>query len=283
MLFRSPFPGIKTMRLLSRRQSPSGSRPAALPPRPPRRPPNTQVRRRRQFQPKPAKEDSAAAFHQATGHNAILSFGSSGGLLHPDGPPAPPFGDIPPSPPDAERPRQAEAGRARRPRQAASLMRSRGGLVLYSAQSPLWFDRWAARWLKRGGFRGRFAIHADPVGRALRRSPRWRRMKEARRLFPRPGAQRSFTGTSITQTYQFVATRRRRTGLRRASRPGHQGNKADSRWLVARQAARADRSAGDPAEDRRPRTRRRNRFMKFLRGPARRSPFIKPLRLLKAR
>jgi molybdate transport system substrate-binding protein len=141
----------------------------------------------------PAKE-IAAAFANATGHKAVLSFGSSGAfytqMAH--GAPFEVFLSA-----DADRPRKAE-------RDGLTVPKTRftyavGRLVLYSTKPGL-VDQ-AGGVLRRGGF-DRIAI-ADPAAAPYGLA--------AIQTIDRLGVRavlgpKLVTGTSIAQAYQFVAT-----------------------------------------------------------------------------
>ncbi|WP_240530012.1 molybdate ABC transporter substrate-binding protein [Novosphingobium sp. PC22D] len=203
----------------------------------------------------PAKE-IATAFRKATGHRAILSFGSSGAfytqIAH-----GAPF-DVYLSA-DSERPAKAESEGLAVPKSRFTY--ATGRLVLYSTKPGL-VDA-AGGVLKRGGF-ARIAI-ADPAlapyGSAAVET--MDRLGVTDRLAPR-----IVKGTSITQAYQFVSTGAADLGFVALSQVAK--TKGGSRWVVpakyhapiAQQAVILKRGARNPAA---------LAFARFLRGPAARA------------
>ena len=163
----------------------------------------------------PAK-DIAAAFAEATGHKATLSFGSSGQfysqIAH--GAPYQVFLSA-----DAERPAKAEtAGLAVR---GTRFTYAAGRLVLYSKTPGI-----AGPGALKGGKFDKLAI-ADPAtapyGEAAIET--MRRMGVYAALKPK-----LVTGASITQAYQFVATGAAELGFVALSQVV--AEKGGSRWLV---------------------------------------------------
>lgn len=199
----------------------------------------------------PAKE-IAAAFHQATGDDAILSFGSSGAfytqMAH--GAPFEVFLSA-----DADRPKKAEQDGLAVPGKRFTY--AIGRLVLYSTQPGLVDEGGGV--LKRGTF-NKLAI-ADPAAApyGLAAIQTMKRLGVLAPLTPR-----IVKGSSITQAYQFVATGAAELGFVALSQvvkvPG------GSRWLVpttlhapiAQQAALLWTGAKNPAA---------KAFMAFLKGP----------------
>lgn len=165
----------------------------------------------------PAKQ-IAAAFHRATGHTATLSFGASGSfysqLTH--GAPFEVFLSA-----DADRPRQLE-------RDGLAVAGSRftyavGRLVLYSVTPGLVDDHGAV--LAQGRF-AHLAIAdpaAAPYGAAAVQT--MQRLAVAAALTPK-----LVTGSSIAQTYQFVATGAAELGFVAQSQVVDVAG--GSRWLV---------------------------------------------------
>ncbi len=199
----------------------------------------------------PAK-DIAAAFAKATGHNALLSFGSSGAfytqMSH--GAPFEVFLSA-----DADRPKKAEQDGLGVP--GSRFTYAIGRLVLYSTQAGLVDDGGAV--LKRGGF-AKLSI-ADPAAAPYGLA--------AVQVMKKQGVYAPLTakivkGTSITQAYQFVATGAAELGFVALSQvievPG------GSRWLVPttmhapidQQAILLWTGAKNPAA---------TAFMKFLKSP----------------
>jgi molybdate transport system substrate-binding protein len=165
----------------------------------------------------PAKE-IAAAFAKATGHNAILSFGSSGAfytqMSH--GAPFEVFLSA-----DADRPMRAEQEGLGVP--GSRFTYAIGRLVLYSAK-PGVVDG-AGAILKRGGFE-KIAI-ADPAAAPYGVA--------AVQVMKKLGLYEALTpkivqGSSITQAYQFVATGAAEIGFVAQSQVV--GEPGGSRWLV---------------------------------------------------
>jgi molybdate transport system substrate-binding protein len=165
----------------------------------------------------PARE-IAAAFAKATGHNAILSFGSSGAfytqMSH--GAPFEVFLSA-----DADRPKRAEQDGLGVP--GSRFTYAIGRLILYSSK-PGVIDG-AGAILKRGGFE-KVAIAdptAAPYGVAAVQVLKKLGVYEAL-------APKIVQGSSITQAYQFVATGAAQIGFVAQSQviaePG------GSRWLV---------------------------------------------------
>lgn len=165
----------------------------------------------------PAKE-IAAAFAKATGHNTVLSFGSSGvfytQIAH--GAPFEVFLSA-----DAERPKKAEREGLGVPGRRFSY--AVGRLVLYSAAPGLVDDAGAI--LKRGTFQ-KIAI-ADPLAApyGVAAVQTMQKLGVSAALAPR-----IVKGSSISQAYQFVATGAAEVGFLALSQvidlPG------GSRWIV---------------------------------------------------
>ena len=165
----------------------------------------------------PAKE-IAAAFKAATGHTAVLSFGSSGQfysqMAH--GAPYEVFLSA-----DADRPKKAEQDGLAVPGTRSTY--AIGRLVLFS-KTPGLVDP-AGAVLRRGAF-GHLAI-ADPAAapygvaavQTLRRLGVYQAVKP-----------KVVQGSSITQTYQFVATGAAELGFVAQSQVV--GEPGGSRWLV---------------------------------------------------
>ncbi len=200
----------------------------------------------------PAKE-IAAAFAKATGHRAVLSFGSSGAfytqMSH--GAPFEVFLSA-----DADRPKKAEQDGIGVPGSRFSY--AVGRLVLYSTRPGLVDEGGGV--LRRGGW-NKLAI-ADPAAAPYGLAA----VQAMRRLgVLAPLAPRLVKGSSITQAYDFVATDAAELGFVALSqvinRPG------GSRWVVPatlhapidQQAILLWNGAKNPAA---------TAFMKFLRGPA---------------
>ena len=199
----------------------------------------------------PAKE-IAAAFAKATGHNAVLSFGSSGAfytqMTH--GAPFEVFLSA-----DADRPKKAEQDGLAVPHSRFTY--AIGRLVLYST-SPGLVDEGGAV-LKRGGF-AKIAI-ADPLAAPYGLAAV--QVMKKLRVYPAL-APKIVQGTSITQAYQFVATGAAEVGFVALSQvidvPG------GSRWVVParlhapidQQAVLLRTGAANPAAA---------AFMKFLKSP----------------
>ncbi len=165
----------------------------------------------------PAKE-IAAAFAKATGHNAILSFGSSGAfytqMAH--GAPFEVFLSA-----DADRPKKAEQEGLGVP--GSRFTYAIGRLVLYSKTPDLVDDRGAV--LKAGRFE-KIAI-ADPVAAPYGVA--------AVQTMTKLGVSSALTpkivkGTSITQAYQFVATGAAELGFIALSQVINEPG--GSRWIV---------------------------------------------------
>ena len=200
----------------------------------------------------PAKE-IAAAFTRATGHHAILSFGSSGAfytqMAH-----AAPFEVFLSA--DAERPQKAEAEGLAVPRTRFTY--AVGRLVLYSRDARLVDRRGGV--LKRGNF-AKLAIaepSSAPYGAAA--------VQTMTRLGLYPAlAPKIVKGSSIAQAYQFVATGAAPLGFVALSQVIKvQGG---SRWVVPeslhapieQQAVLLKTGAANPAAA---------AFLRFLKGPA---------------
>jgi molybdate transport system substrate-binding protein len=165
----------------------------------------------------PAKE-IAAAFAKATGHHAILSFGSSGAfytqMAH--GAPFEVFLSA-----DAERPQKAEAEGLAVP--GSRFTYAVGRLVLYSTQAALVDPKGAV--LKKGGF-AKLSI-ADPVAAPYGVAA----VETMKKLGVYPALQPKIVqGSSITQAYQFVATGAAELGFVALSQVI--AEKGGSRWLV---------------------------------------------------
>ena len=198
----------------------------------------------------PAKE-IAAAFAKATGHNAVLSFGSSGAFYTQmtQGAPFELFLSA-----DADRPKKAEQDGLAVP--GSRFTYAVGRLVLYST-TPGLVDKGGAV-LKRGGF-AKLSIAdpaAAPYGAAAVEAMKTLGVYEA--ISPR-----IVQGTSITQAYQFVSTGAAELGFVALSQvvtvPG------GSRWIVPKslhapidqQAVLLKTGAANPAAA---------AFLKFLRN-----------------
>lgn len=199
----------------------------------------------------PARE-IAAAFTKATGHTAVLSFGSSGAfytqMAH--GAPFEVFLSA-----DADRPKQAEQDGLGVP--GSRFTYAIGRLMLYSTTPGLVDDGGAV--LRTGGF-AHLSIAdptAAPYGAAAIQTMQNLKLYPA--LLPR-----IVRGSSITQAYQFVATGAAELGFVAQSQivkvPG------GSRWLVParlhkpidQQAILLRTGARNPAAA---------AFVKFLKGP----------------
>ena len=198
----------------------------------------------------PAKE-IAAAFAKATGHNAVLSFGSSGAfytqMAH--GAPFEVFLSA-----DADRPKKAEEDGLAVPKSRFTY--AIGRLALYSTTPGLIDPRGAV--LKQGSF-AKIAI-ADPTA-----APYGAAAVEAMTTLGVYSAlqPKIVQGSSITQAYQFVATGAAELGFVALSQviavPG------GSRWIVPKklhapidqQAVLLKTGAANPAAA---------AFMKFLKG-----------------
>ena len=200
----------------------------------------------------PARE-IAAAFAKASGHNAVLSFGSSGAfytqIAH--GAPFEVFLSA-----DADRPKKAEMAGLAVPGSRFSY--AIGRLVLYSATPGLVDD--AGTILKRGTFQ-KVAL-ADPLAApyGVAAVQTMQKLGAYAALAPR-----IVKGSSIAQTYQFVATGAAEIGFLALSQvislPG------GSRWVVPEKLhAPIDQQAvllwtgqKNPAA---------RAFLKFLKSPA---------------
>ena len=165
----------------------------------------------------PAKE-IAAAFKQATGHSAILSFGSSGAfytqMAH--GAPYEVFLSA-----DADRPKKAEQDGLGIPHSRFTY--AIGRLVLYSKQPGLVDGQGAV--LKSGSF-AKISI-ADPTAAPYGLAA----MQTMKKLGVLPAlTPKIVKGSSITQAYQFVATGAAELGFVALSQViNEQGG---SRWAV---------------------------------------------------
>jgi molybdate transport system substrate-binding protein len=194
----------------------------------------------------------AAAFERATGHRAVLAFGSSGPfyaqISH--GAPYEVFLSA-----DAERPARAEADGLAVP--GTRFTYAVGRLVLFS-KTPGLADGGAAV-LKAGRF-GHLAIAdpaAAPYGAAAVEAMRRLGVYEA--LKPKV-----VQGASIAQAYQFTATGAAELGFVAMSQVANA--RGGSRWIVpqnlhapiAQQAVLLKTGAGDPAA---------RAFLEFLKGP----------------
>jgi molybdate transport system substrate-binding protein len=203
----------------------------------------------------PAKE-IGDAFRQATGNTAVFSFGSTGALYTQiaHGAPFDVFLSA-----DAETPARAEQEGLAVP--ASRFTYATGQLVLYSTRPGL-VDAGGGV-LKRGNF-AKLAISDPklaPYGKAAVET--MQRLGVDRALAPK-----LVTGSSVTQTYQFVATGAADLGFVALSQvikvPG------GSRWLVpaqlhgpiAQQAVLLKAAASNPAAI---------AFVRFLRSPAARA------------
>lgn len=199
----------------------------------------------------PAKE-IAAAFQKATGHTAVLSFGASGAfytqLAH--GAPFELFLSA-----DAERPQKAEQEGFAVPKTRFTY--AIGRIALYSARPGLVDARGAV--LKRGGF-ATIAI-ADPATAPYGAAA----VQAMQRLGVYPAlAPKIVKGSSIVQTYQFVATGAADMGFVALSQLVNVSG--GSRWIVPRalhapidqQAVLLKTGAGNPAA---------RAFLKFLKSP----------------
>jgi len=200
----------------------------------------------------PARE-IATAFRRATGHNAVLSFGSSGAFYTQiaNGAPFEVFLSA-----DADRPAKAEQDGLAVPRTRFTY--AIGQLVLYSATPGLVDNKgWV---LKRGAF-AKIAI-ADPAlaPYGVAAIETMTRMGVANSL-----ASKIVKGTSITQTYQFISTGAAELGFVANSQVINQ--RGGSRWLVpaklhapiTQQAVLLKTGATDPAA---------LAFMKYLKSHA---------------
>lgn len=199
----------------------------------------------------PAKE-IAAAFTQATGHNAILSFGSSGAfytqITH--GAPFDLFLSA-----DADRPKKAEEAGLAVP--GSRFTYAVGRLALYSAM-PGFVDKQGVV-LKSARFE-KIAI-ADPATAPYGVAA----LETMRKLGVYPAlAPRIVKGSSITQAYQFVATGAAELGFVALSQII--GEPGGSRWIVPeslhepidQEAVLLRRGVDNPAA---------LAFAKFLKGP----------------
>jgi molybdate transport system substrate-binding protein len=198
----------------------------------------------------PAKE-IAAAFAAATGHKALLSFGSSGQfyaqMAH--GAPYEVFLSA-----DAERPKKAEQDGLGVP--GTRFTYAVGKLVLYS-KTPGLADGGAA--LKAGRF-AKLAV-ADPASAPYGAAAVQTLQKLGIYDAVKP---KIVTGASITQTYQFVATGAADLGFVALSQVINQAD--GSRWLVPaasyapidQQAILLFTGAKNPAA---------KAFIEFLKGP----------------
>jgi molybdate transport system substrate-binding protein len=199
----------------------------------------------------PAKE-IAAAFQKATGHTAVLSFGASGAfytqLTH--GAPFELFLSA-----DAERPQKAEQEGFAVPK--ARFIYAIGRIALYSAKPGLVDAKGAV--LKRGGF-ATIAI-ADPATAPYGAAA----VRAMQRLGVYPGlAPKIVKGSSIAQTYQFVATGAADLGFVALSQLVNVSG--GSRWIVPKalhapidqQAVLLKTGAANPAA---------RAFLKFLKSP----------------
>jgi molybdate transport system substrate-binding protein len=165
----------------------------------------------------PAKE-IAAAFAKATGHNAVLSFGSSGAfytqMAH--GAPFEVFLSA-----DADRPKKAEQDGLAVP--GSRFTYAIGRLVLYSKQPGLVDDKGA---ILKGGTFQKISI-ADPTAAPYGVA--------AVQTMQKLGVYATLTpkivkGSSITQAYQFVATGAAEVGFVALSQVITESG--GSRWVV---------------------------------------------------
>lgn len=199
----------------------------------------------------PAKE-IAAAFQKATGHIAVLSFGASGAfytqLTH--GAPFELFLSA-----DAERPQKAEQEGFAVPKTRFTY--AIGRIALFSAKPGLVEANGAV--LKRGGF-ATIAI-ADPATAPYGVAA----VQAMQRLGLYPAlAPKIVKGSSIAQTYQFVATGAADLGFVALSQLV--SVRGGSRWIVPRalhapidqQAVLLKTGAANPAA---------RAFLKFLKSP----------------
>lgn len=194
----------------------------------------------------------AQRFEAATGHEATLSFGSSGQF----------FAQISQGAPfevflsaDAERPLRAEADGLAAP--GSRFTYATGRLVLWS-KTPGLVDSSGA--VLRGGRFDKLAM-ADP-----KTAPYGLAAVETLRKLGLHGALRPkiVTGTSVTQAYQFVDTGAAELGFVALSQVINHGQ--GSRWVVPaahhtpidQQAVLLRTGAGNPAA---------HAFMAFLKGP----------------
>lgn len=165
----------------------------------------------------PARE-IATAFAKATGHNAILSFGSSGAfytqMAH--GAPFEVFLSA-----DADRPKTAEQAGLGVP--GSRFTYAIGRLVLYSTKAGLIDERGAV--LKGEGFE-KIAI-ADPLAAPYGIAAM--QVMKRRGVYPAL-APKIVTGSSITQAYQFVATGAAELGFVALSQVVNEPG--GSRWIV---------------------------------------------------
>jgi len=199
----------------------------------------------------PAKE-IAAAFQKATGHTAVLSFGASGAfytqLTH--GAPFELFLSA-----DAERPQKAEQEGFAVPKTRFTY--AIGRIALYSAKPGLVDAKGSV--LTRGGF-ATIAI-ADPATAPYGAAA----VQAMQRLGVYPAlAPKIVKGSSIAQTYQFVATGTADMGFVALSQLVNVSG--GSRWIVPRalhapidqQAVLLKTGAANPAA---------RAFLKFLKSP----------------
>lgn len=199
----------------------------------------------------PAKE-IAVAFQKATGHTAVLSYGASGAfytqLTH--GAPFELFLSA-----DAERPQKAEQEGFAVPKTRFTY--AIGRIALYSAK-PGFVDAKGGV-LKRGGF-ATIAI-ADPATAPYGAAA----VQAMQRLGVYPAlAPKIVKGSSIAQTYQFVATGTADMGFVALSQLVNVSG--GSRWIVPRalhapidqQAVLLKTGAANPAA---------RAFLKFLKSP----------------
>jgi molybdate transport system substrate-binding protein len=199
----------------------------------------------------PAKE-IAARFEARTGHKATLSFGSSGQFYAQiaNGAPFEVFLSA-----DVERPQKAEADGLAVP--GARFTYATGRLVLWSKTPGLVDAKGAV--LAKGGFQ-KIAI-ADPKAApyGLAAVETLKKLGLYDQLTPR-----LVTGTSITQTYQFIDSGAAELGFVALSQVVHQPK--GSRWMVPaadhtpieQQAVLLKTGAANPAA---------KAFLQFLKGP----------------
>jgi molybdate transport system substrate-binding protein len=199
----------------------------------------------------PARE-IAARFKARTGHEAVMSFGSSGQFYAQiaNGAPFEVFLSA-----DAERPRRAEAeGLAVA---GSRFTYARGRLVLWSPDPKLVDGRGkvlaSGRFAKLSIADPKLAPYGEAAVETLRRAGAYERVKGKLVL-----------GTSVTQAFQFVKSGAAELGFVALSQVV--GERGGSRWVVPeadhapieQQAVLLKRGANDPAA---------RAFLTFLKGP----------------